>query len=353
MLPLRRVRSACRPRWPVFVLLVALVSAPPVRAADEPLPPDLPLVPAGAPAFLCLRVGPYWNGREAEALKKVSQSHPVVVTSIASDLEKATGLPPAELERAVVVFQGQKVDDYVAILTTRRPFDRGKVLGTLVPEAKEAKAGGQTFFTSDKSKLATRVVNDRTLLLGNAEGVRSFLARPAGAGEGALGGPIRAAAGKHLLVVGLVVPPVLLAAVKNAGPQARPFVPLMEAKSWRIVVDADKDLRLNVRMTFASEEAAKAGEAALKAVASPLASYFQFCEEQMPPFLKRESEKYPGVKDLAPRLEKTLQSARAGLKDFAVERKGTTVLGGLRVKTDEPVTAFVLLLSMAPRAAKQ
>jgi hypothetical protein len=127
----------------------------------------------------------------------------------------------------------------------------------------------------------------------------------------------------------------------------------MEAKSWQVVVGAGKDLRLNVRLTFASEEAAKEGEAALKAVAPPLASYFEFAEKQMPPFLKRESGKYPGVKDLAPRLESTLQSARAGLKDFTTERKGATVPGSLRVKTDEPVTSFVLLLSMAPRPAKQ
>ncbi len=73
----------------------------------------------------------------------------------------------------------------------------------------------------------------------------------------------------------------------------------------------------------------------------------------MPPFLEREPGKYPGVKDLAPRLERTLQSARAGLKDITTDRKGATVLGSARVKTDEPVTSFVLLLSMAPRAAKR
>jgi hypothetical protein len=149
-----------------------------------------------------------------------------------------------------------------------------------------------------------------------------------------------------------MVPTAFLAPVKNSGPQGKPFVPLMEAKSWQIVVDADKDLRLNVRMTFASEEAAKEGQAALKTVAPPLGNYFEFCEKQMPPFLKRESAKFPGVKDLAPRLESTLQSARAGLKDFTSECKGATVQGSVRVKTDEPVTAFVLLLSMAPRPAK-
>lgn len=357
MLRLRRGRPGRRPWWSAFLLLGALPDGPAVRAAD--LPADLALVPADAAAFLCLRVVPYWNGREADALKKVSQAHPVVVTSIftpafsgANDIEKGTGLSVAEIERAVVVFPDlAKMGDFVAVLTTRKPFDRDKVLGALVPDPKEVKAGGKTFFTSDKSKHGVRVVNDRTLLLGNAAAVRSFLGRPPAAG-GALGDAIQTAAGKHLLVVGLV-PTAFLAAVKNAGPQGKPFVPLMEAKSWQIVVGAEKDLRLDVRMTFASEEAAKEGEAALKAVAPPLASYLEFCEKQMPPFLKREEAKYPGVKDLAPRLESTLQRAGAGLKDFTVERKGTTVLGSLRVKADEPVTSFVLLLSMAPRAAKQ
>ncbi len=357
MLRRRRGRPGRRPWWPAFLLLGALPGGPAVRAAD--LPADLALVPADAPAFLCLRVSPYWTGGEAEALKKVSQAHPVVVTSMftpafspANDFEKALGLSVADIERVVVVFPDlAKLGDFVAVLTTRKPFNRDKVLGALVPDAKEAKAGGQTYFTSDKSQHGVRVVNDRTVLAGGAEAVRAFLSRPASSG-GALAEAIQTAAGNHLLVVG-VVPTTFLPAVKNAGPQARPFVPLLEAKSWQIVVDAEKDLRLNVRMTFASEEAAKEGEWGMKAAAAALASYFEFAAKQMPPFLEREPGKYPGVKDLAPRLERTLQSARAGLKDITTDRKGATVLGSARVKTDEPVTSFVLLLSMAPRAAKR
>jgi hypothetical protein len=357
---LRSVRPARRPRWSAYFLLAAVAAGPALRAADEArpakadLPADLALVPADAPAFLCLQVGPYWNGREAEALKKVTQAHPVVVSSVTPDLEKSFGLSMADLERVVVVFPDlAKMGDFVAILTTRKPFNRDKVLGALVPDAKETKAGATTYYTSAKSLHGVGALNERTLLVGGrASAVRAFLSRPAAAGGGALGEAIRAAAGKHLLVVGLV-PTGFLATVKNSGPRGKPFVPLLEAKSWQITVGAPEDLRLHVRMTFASEEAAKEGEAALKAVAPPLAGYFEFCAKQMPPFLKRESAKYPGVKDLAPRLERTLESARAGLKDFTTERKGTTVLGSLRIKTDEPATSFVLLLSMAPRPAKE
>jgi hypothetical protein len=359
MLPPHSARPTRLPFWPAFILLGALAGGLALRAADEArpakaeLPADLALVPPDAPGFFCFQVGPYWHGSEAEALKKIAQAHPVVITSWTQDLEKHIGLPVADLERAVVFFADLgKMGDFVAVLTTRKPFDRDKVLGTLVPDAKETKAGAKTYYTSEENPHGVAIVNNRTFLVGRAEVVRSFLARPAATGAGPLGEAIRAAAGKHLLVVGMV-PTAFSAAVKNAGPQGKPFVPLMKANSWQIVVEADKDLRLNLRMTFASEEMAKEGQAALRAVWPPLGNYFEFCEKQMPPFLERESAKYPGVKDLAPRLEKTLQSARAGLKAFTTERKGTTVQGSVRVKTDEPVTAFVLLLSMAPRPAKQ
>jgi hypothetical protein len=358
MLRLHRGRPARRRWWWVFFFLAALAGGTPLCAADEArpakadLPADLALVPPGAPVFLCFQVGPYWNGPEAEVLKKVTQAHPVVVTSIANDLEKQTGLAMSDIEQVVVSFPGEKLIDPLMIITTRKPFDRDKVLGALVPDAKEAMAGATKFYTSDKSILGVRVVNDRTLLLGDAEWVRTFLARPAAAGGGALEETVKAAAGKHLLVVG-VVPTILRAEVKNAGPKGEPFVPLMEAKFWELTVDAAEDLRVNVRMTFASEESAKEGQTALKAVGPALAGYLEFCEKEMPPFLKRESAKYPGAKDLSPRLQGTLQNARAGLKGFTSERKGSAVEGSLRIKTDEPVTSFVLLLSMSPRPAKE
>ncbi len=214
------------------------------------------------------------------------------------------------------------------------------------------KAEAKTYYVSDKNALAVHVVNERVLLLGSAKTVKAFLGKPASTGKGSSEEVVAAATGAHLLVA-RVNPSSFLAAVKQSGDRGKAFAPLFEAKSWRITADADKELRINLRLDFANEMAAKEGQTALQGIAQPLSDYFTFAEKQMDAFFKREADQYKGIAELSSRLPKTLQSARAGLKDFKSEQNGSTVQGTLRIKTEEPATSFVLLLSMMPRAAKK
>jgi hypothetical protein len=340
-------------------LAVVLVGDWPSLAADDAkpakaLPADLALVPEDAAAFLYLEVGKHWNGPEAMTLEKVAQSHPIVPTWWARDLAKHIGVNLTDLERVVAIIADfQKMEDFVAILTTRKPFDRAKVLGALVPEAKEMKVEAKTYYVSGKSPLGVRVVNERTLLLGSANGVKGFLSKTAATGKGPLQGAVAAAAtGEHLLVA-RINPSYFLAAVKSAGDKGKTFVPLFAAKSWQITADAAKELRINLRLDFANEAAAKEGQKALKGIVEPLIDFTFFAEKGMDAFYKREADKYKGIPELSSRYPKLFQSTRTALKDFKSEQVGSTVRGTLHIKTDEPVTSFVLLLSMMPRAAKE
>jgi hypothetical protein len=348
-------------RLPV-ILVVCLAAVPinswPSLAADgakaaKALPADLALIPEDAAAFLCLEVGRYWNGPEAESLKKTSQAHPLVMTWEVKTIEKETGLSIAEIERFVLVIPEFKAKGNVAawIFTTRKPFDREKVLSAFVPEAKEMKVGEKKYFVSDKSSNGLQVVNERTLVTGTATGLHTFLSRPAAAKGGAQRQAVAAAADKHLLVAGMV-PSVFLPAMKNAGEKGKPFVPLFEAKSWRITVDAAKELQINLLLDFADEAAAKEGQTALKNLIEPLIDFTFFADKGMDAFYKREADKYKGITELSSRYPKLFENTRAALKEFKSEQKGSTVQGTLRIKTDEPVTSFVLLLSMMPRGAK-
>ncbi len=321
--------------------------------AEKALPADLALIPEDTTAFLCFQVGRYWNGPEAESLKKISQAHPLVMTWETKELEKETGLSVAEIERFVLVIPEFKVKGNIAawIFTTRKPFDRDKVLDAVAPEAKEMKVGTKTYLVSDKSSSGIQVVNERTLMMGTATGLRTFLSRPPVAKEGALRQAVAAAADKHLLVAGMV-PSVFLPVVKNSGDKGKAFVPLFEAKSWRITVDAAKELRINLHLDFANETAAKEGQTALKNLVEPLIDFTFFADKGMNAFYKREADKYKGITELSSRYPKLFENTRAALKEFQSEQKGSTVEGTLRIKTDEPATSFVLLLSMMPRAAK-
>jgi hypothetical protein len=332
-----------------FICLGA--AADEAKPAKSALPADLALVPEDAALFLRLEVGSHWNGRESATLKKITKAHPVVVTNWAQDLDKQVGLKMEDIERAVIVVPDFKTPDgFAVILTARKPLDRDKVLGALVPEAQEKKVASKTYYVSDKSHLGAQIVNERVLLVGTAKGVKAFLSRPA-AKDGSLRSAIDAAAGKHFLVVG-VNPAAFRAAVTKGGDDAKPFLPLFEAKSWRITMDAAKELRINLRLDFADEDAAKAGQKALTAIVPPLTRYFEMVEKEFPAFAKREEGKYPNVSDAVTRLVDLSKFGRAALKDFAPERKGSTVEGSLRIKTAEPATTFILLLSLMPRAAK-
>jgi hypothetical protein len=346
-------------RLPVILavcLAAILTDSRPLLAADDakaakPLPADLALVPEDAVAFLCFDVARYWSGPEAEPLKKITHAHPLVLTWETKDFEKEIGLHMADIERFILVFPEVKAAGAFAyIFTTRKPFDRDKVLGVLVPESKEMKVGTKKYFVSDKSKFGVQLINDRTILFGPDKGVRAFLTRPAAAKDGTLRQAVVAAADEHLLVAG-VNPSAFLPAVKNAE-KLVPFVPLFEAKSWRITADAAKELRINLRLDFANEAAAKEGRTALLSFAQALIDFCTFAEKGMDGFYKREADKYKGVTELSSRYPKLFENTRAALKDFKSEQKGSMVEGILRIKTDEPVTSFVLLLSMMPREAK-
>jgi hypothetical protein len=341
-----------------FVLGILLGSRSPSfadegRAKKIDLPADLALVPSDVAGFASLEIAALWNGGEAAALKKVSEAHPIVILWTVRHLEKTIGLTLAEIKRVVAVVPDFKsMDEGVVILTTVKPYDRKKVSAAVVPNAKEDKIKDKTFFTSEASGFGLHFVNDSTLLLGNPKGVRTFLARPAPAKSGLLESAIRTATEKHFLVAG-VNPSSFLGAVKNGDEKGKKFVPLFEAKSWRITVDAVKELRINLRLDFADDKKAKEGQTALQGIGESLVGYFAYLDKGMSDFYKREADKYKGIGELSSRLPNALKNTSAALKEFKNERKGSTVQGTVRIKTDEPVTTFVLLLSMMPRAAKK
>jgi hypothetical protein len=94
-------------------------------------------------------------------------------------------------------------------------------------------------------------------------------------------------------------------------------------------------------------------QVALQKCAQALIDFCGFAKKGMDSFYKREADKYKGITELSSRYPKLFESTRAALKDFKSEQNGSTVQGTLRIKTNEPATSFVLLLSMMPRKAKE
>jgi hypothetical protein len=346
--------------YPVVVLITCLVAPladPRVRADEKPrkpkasLPADLALVREDS-AFIRIEVGRYWNGSEGETLKKVSRAHPIVWTFEASDLEKTVGLAADNVERVLVLIPSFKKMNGVLVLTARKPFDTHKALKVLVPGGQEAKVGTRSYIADNKAKLAAHAADRNTVLAGDPGVLRELLQRGPGKAE-ALGEAVRAAARSPLLAAGMV-PSSLAALVEKASPASKPYLPLFKARSWQVTAEAGKkELRFDFRLSFPDRASAAAGRPALETALRQLDGYLAVAEKEMPSFYKREAPKYKDAASLAKPLGQTLKSARAALGVFKAEQDGERVQGSLRMKVENPATAFLLLLSMVPRPAKE
>jgi hypothetical protein len=279
--------------------------------------------------------------------------HPVVLTAHTEDVEREYGVRADNIDRFTFAFD----TSFTSIITTRKPFDRMKALGTLVPESEEKIAGGKSYYESKKLPKAVYLIDERTLLVGTPQEIKAILERSVDK-KGAVQdfkGTLAVAVNRPLLFIALSPSKAtgLRETAKQVGGQAEPFLPLLEAKTWRVTLEKEGGLRLRLRAEFASDGAAKKAVPALTNALKGLDDYLAFCEKQIPTFLQGEQKKYEGAKELAGRMETVIQSARAGLKVASPRALGNVVEATAHAKTDTPITDAVLLLSLMPRSKKQ
>jgi hypothetical protein len=315
-------------------------AAPPGRAA---LPPELALVPRDMAGVISIRVADIWNSDAAASVRKMVKDEPEV-GKMTMFLEQSLGLTVTDLERVILIVPPpDSRAQPIFVIRTGKAFDRDKVLGALVPGAKEEKVGGKSLYTSAKSRQALAVVNDRIFLTGQGEELQKFLERAAAKkGDGPLSEALARAADKNQIVVGLGGPAVAKEMKKDLPP---PLAPLTEAQSAIITINTGKELVVNVRLPFATEEAAKEGEKAAEAG-------LEMARKAIPMLIDKV-EKQPAddplYKTMQAKVVRALKDTEKALKRAAPERKGSVVEGTLRVET--PDTVSMLVLFMMPRAA--
>jgi hypothetical protein len=261
-------------------LLVALGLAHAATAGDEPrppaktaLPPELDAVPRDALGFVSLRVADLWNSAVAADLRKrLAQEDPTgyrkAETEALQEFEKNLGVPLPSVERLTVVgLEFQHPDRAILLVTSAKPYDRDRLLKVLVPDAKETKYAGHSYWRLDKGPWALYVLNDRTYALGkDAQTMEGFLDQ---LGDKRNGGPLSAAlklaAARHQLVGGLNPAQFAPLRTERWAAEVEPFKPLLDARSAALAVDIAKDVRLELSLTFADADQAKEGEKAVKA----------------------------------------------------------------------------------------
>ncbi len=300
------------------------------------LPADLDLVPRDGTGFVALRIAATWNSAGAANLRKLTTDVPEFARGL-QEMEKEIGLTVTDIDRLLLILP--PIDSSappLVVFTTVKPFDRAKVLAALVPGAEEKKVQGKTYLVSAKKPVGVYPVNDRTFLVGQAGEVEKFLQQPAKKAEGTLSPALTLAAASHAMVLGLSPSAIAPKAKQNSPPDMKPLLPLFDARSGSVLVDADKELQINVKMSFATEDAAREGEKAGAAL-------LDLIRTNLPKMIAQLEKAPKEMQALVAGPIQTFKEIQTALKTAAFQRKGMDLQGSMQVKTAEPASSFVLI----------
>jgi hypothetical protein len=321
--------------WGLAVLLGAAVligthDGSDLAAKDEPakkdaLPADLALVPSDAFAFVTVRVADLWNDEGTKALRADFAREQA---DLYKEAVKSVSVPPAEIERLTfVITKAPGPNDpgpIVAVLVaTNKPYDQKKVLADLLPEAKEKKHKGKTYFVQEEAA-AIYPVDASTFLMGRTDTVEGVMDAAGKAGENALAPALALAAGKHH-VVAAMRPAALLETIGNMiPPQIEAFKPLLEAQAAYGHIHFGKETKLEAHVVYGGESETKDGVTAAKGLVALIQTVL--------PMGEAELEKLP--KGKVDTFKKLFKEFGTSLKDVPIEAKGKEVKVALTLKAD-------------------
>jgi hypothetical protein len=320
--------------WGVAVLLGAAAllftsDGSDVAAKDEPaakgaLPADLALIPGDSFAFVSVRVGDLWNHEGTKELRtRFAREKPDEYKEVI----KGVSVAPAEIERLTFVItktpgpaDGQP--EVAVLVATTKPYDRKKVLADLLPEGKEEKHNGKTYFVQGPAALYP--VDATTFMMGLTETVNSVMDRAGKGGESALAPALAAAAGKHH-VVGAMRPAALLDTIGNMiPPQVEAFKPLIETHAAFGHIDFGKESKLEVRVVCGSEAETKDVMTATKGLVALIQAFLPMGETELDKLPKGKIDTF----------KKLYKEFGTSLKDLPIEAKGKEVKVTLALKAD-------------------
>jgi hypothetical protein len=218
----------------------------------------------------------------------------------------------------------------VALVTTVKPYERERLLFMISPEKRQMRAGTTSYYVGQKYPAAVHFLNDRTFVLGLGKDVKRFLERPIGKEtSGPLSDALVAATGPHTLVVG-ARPRLLIPIEKKDVPAPyQGYLPLLDAKSATLSLDAGQDLRMDLRLVFANEEEAKKGQTAARQGLGLIGLIFA----QLPGQLKKSHP--PSLDPLMPKLLKLIEGAGKAVVEFEPQRKALLVEHKMRMQSPD------------------
>jgi len=311
------------------------------RAEDKPA--DLAAVPGNALGFVHVRVADLWKN---DALKELRGMVEKAGSEAIQSFDRRFIPAPSSIDRltAVIMMPERGEPPIVFVVATSKEFDKAQLIKLGLPGATEEKAGSTTFHVDQKNGLGLHVIDNKTLVLGPIDAMRQYLAQKAG-GSGAFDLAVRDAS-KHTISAAFNSSLLPGEAVGGLPP---PLQPLARARLIQLGIDLDKDMRVDLALKFADEDAAKAGEDSakegLKMAREALAQIRKEAEEKLKP------KDTPGISPLAELPETAVALVAVGslkhadelLQNLPLKRDGSALATSVTV----PAGPYTSMLSMS------
>src|SRR5262249_12599372 len=130
---------------------------------------------------------------------------------------KRLGLPPEEIDRLTLVWLSPNDRYPLVFVSTGKPYDREKVLATVLPQRQEPRQKDKTYYASTKEdRLALHLISERAYVHGTVEDVVQALLQSPQPSSEALAAVMQLAEQKHQIVAGMRIPEEATADVKQA-----------------------------------------------------------------------------------------------------------------------------------------
>jgi hypothetical protein len=291
-------------------------------------------VPPDAVALISVRPADLLAGDVGKVVRGLDPGRSPLRMSVDEMPDAITGgVPLAEVDRITLFFTEAGA---FWLVSARRPLDRARVLRQFGVKAREAGERGPAVRRAPEG-LGIRLVDDRTLLAGSAEGLEQFKHQQGAArAKGELAEELRGV-GEEQHLVGAVAGTVLAELLGSSGDLAV-LKPLGRARHALAAVRFGNEFRLEVRCTFADEDSAREGEQALTAARDLAARHLPELGEVLAErFVER------GGPRQAREVLRFYEAAEPGVRSLAVERRGNAVSASLRVPGHGAEWAMLML----------
>lgn len=340
----------------LFILSLASCTAQPPVAhseptkveaeAETPLSALLSLLPDEDRSYVLVHCAKNWIGREAEALKFVTEAHPMVGTHNLLKLAADVGVKPAEVATVVSTSAGS---DSLLILELIDQATARRLLPNLVPSSTTKTIGGHEVCVGASSGDAAMLFGERYVVRGTSASIESLAVKPAAKPSETVRCFLTAASGVSLLAADF--PTSALRFPNDAELLSNlQLDPLLKSKRWRITVDGMQGLKFVVRGEFADAEAAKAGEEALPRYLHLVRMSLETSEEVLTPYFRRKPKTFPRGPEVMPRFKQALAETRKAFENPSIKTDGNDVEAVAVVGTEQPLVTAAMLMSLNPRA---